>query len=65
MRPPAGSDEAIAVASLVVRVANAAGQALVEVMAMVIESRRRRGSLASMVDLLEAAGHPQCSWEPV
>ena len=46
MRPPAGSDEVIAVASLVVRVANSAGQALVEAMAMATESRRRRGSLA-------------------
>lgn len=46
MRPPAGSDEAIVVASLVVRVANSAGQALVVATAMAIESRRRRGSLA-------------------
>ena len=45
MRPPAESDEAIAVASLVVRVANSAGRALVEAMEMAIESRRRRGSL--------------------
>ena len=46
MRPPAESDAAIAVVSLEVRVANLAGQALVEAMAMAIESRRRRGSLA-------------------
>ena len=46
MRPLVESDGAIAVALLVVRVANLAGQALVEVTAMAIESRRRRGSLA-------------------
>lgn len=46
MKPPAEPDAAIVVASLVVRVANLAGQASVEAMAMAIESRRRRCSLA-------------------
>ena len=38
-------DEVIEVVSLVVRAANVAGQAFVEAMAMVIESRHRRGFL--------------------
>ena len=46
MRPHAESDEVMEVVSLVVRAANLAGQAFVEAMAMVIESRHRRGFLA-------------------
>ncbi len=46
MRPHAEFDDVIEVASLVVTVANLAGQALVEATAVVTESRRRRGFLA-------------------